>query len=612
MCRWLRSFREGEIVKRILNILFLEALFVLGVANPFCFAANSDFVEIHGTIFNAGQPKIIPVNLARVLFISSRDTISFIANYGDFHLRLPRALITSVSRETGSNPREFTLYQNYPNPFNPSTIVMYQLSAASEVGLTVYAITGQKVRLLDSGLKEPGNHSIVWDGRDEQGRRVGAGVYLYQLKAGARTETKKMLLLDGGGNFNKTNSPSIRPKLAEKNERASLTFDIVVLKDGYEPYRESGFNISDTVESIRKEILLTRTFTPGEYLPLSIGDKWEYLSAINADSRTFVDVPDSLISEKEVRVIDSRIIDGKEYALLNGWPFYIPEIFHNKDIPPLVRVSAEGDLILRYRDTDLSLYRFSQANKTNELDLGFIFRNSPQDSSRFQGKYIDTTVYSEEQPCDTPAGTYIDCRLVSCEEDNKGYWGSKYLLFSRAAGPVCCTEEVGGGREYTFLKRALLGEEQYGVLPGVCEADTVTDTDLLEILRLVLDPSRLPIKSVQSGYPYSHGDTIVGSDNERVLSLVPYIPNFKYAPFSRNHVQEIIQSGVTFSYFSLARLPGEPSGILFVDGKVCVPLAGEFVSEGEVHYNIGSDYEFSRKKGMWVGKEVGSWIAEGW
>ena len=93
-------------------------------------------------------------------------------------------------------PSSFALETNYPNPFNPSSSIEYALPVASPVLLSVYDILGQRVRILvtDSNHKA-GYHTRTWDGRDDSGRMVGSGLYLYRLKAGDFTQVRKMTLL---------------------------------------------------------------------------------------------------------------------------------------------------------------------------------------------------------------------------------------------------------------------------------------------------------------------------------------------------------------------------------------------------------------------------------
>jgi photosystem II stability/assembly factor-like uncharacterized protein len=96
--------------------------------------------------------------------------------------------------ETVQIPRTFHLRQNYPNPFNPLTLISYELPAETDVSLTIYNVSGQRVRTLVSGRQSTGTHKVQWDGRDERGNQVSSGVYLYRLEAGSFSETRKMLL----------------------------------------------------------------------------------------------------------------------------------------------------------------------------------------------------------------------------------------------------------------------------------------------------------------------------------------------------------------------------------------------------------------------------------
>lgn len=92
-------------------------------------------------------------------------------------------------------PGEYALFQNYPNPFNPTTEITFALPEASDVMLAIYNSSGQLVRLLASGQKAAGRHSLVWDAKDQFGVPVASGVYLYTLKAGNFVAQRKLILM---------------------------------------------------------------------------------------------------------------------------------------------------------------------------------------------------------------------------------------------------------------------------------------------------------------------------------------------------------------------------------------------------------------------------------
>ena len=95
----------------------------------------------------------------------------------------------------GARPEEFALYPNFPNPFNPRTTIRFTLPESGPVRLSVYDVLGRQVRLLADQSFSAGVHDLPWDGRDQDGRAVGSGVYFYRIDASAWTQRRKMLLL---------------------------------------------------------------------------------------------------------------------------------------------------------------------------------------------------------------------------------------------------------------------------------------------------------------------------------------------------------------------------------------------------------------------------------
>jgi len=63
------------------------------------------------------------------------------------------------------------------------------------VRLELFDIAGRRVRTLAGGAMAPGPHSALWDGRDQHGQRVGAGVYFLRLTTPSRTFTARVAAL---------------------------------------------------------------------------------------------------------------------------------------------------------------------------------------------------------------------------------------------------------------------------------------------------------------------------------------------------------------------------------------------------------------------------------
>ncbi len=104
----------------------------------------------------------------------------------------------SMITPNGDNEISFTsakLLSNYPNPFNPETKINYSLAKAGNAKLTIYNIKGQRIKTLVNDHVEAGEHSIIWNGKNEKGSDVASGVYLYRLNTADGVQNKKMLLL---------------------------------------------------------------------------------------------------------------------------------------------------------------------------------------------------------------------------------------------------------------------------------------------------------------------------------------------------------------------------------------------------------------------------------
>ena len=87
------------------------------------------------------------------------------------------------------------LAQNAPNPFNSQTVLSYFLPAPGPAHLEVFTLTGQRVAVLHQGLQQVGYHRLRWNGRDDAGRPVASGMYLYRLVTNEVVLTRKLILL---------------------------------------------------------------------------------------------------------------------------------------------------------------------------------------------------------------------------------------------------------------------------------------------------------------------------------------------------------------------------------------------------------------------------------
>ncbi len=130
---------------------------------------------------------------------STTDSTYGTGHYGTPGYQNSNYIVAVGNRSETQLPITFHLSQNYPNPFNSNTVISYQLSAVgnrrSAVSLKIYNIAGQLVRTLVDGAKQPGRHSVVWNGMDKEGHSVASGIYLCRLRVGNLSQTMKMVLL---------------------------------------------------------------------------------------------------------------------------------------------------------------------------------------------------------------------------------------------------------------------------------------------------------------------------------------------------------------------------------------------------------------------------------
>ncbi|MRR52235.1 MAG: T9SS type A sorting domain-containing protein, partial [Rhodocyclaceae bacterium] len=106
----------------------------------------------------------------------------------------------SETPEKGGGPsasREYTelLCQNRPNPVRGGTVISFNMKTESGMSLRVYNLDGQLVRTLISGHRAAGHHEVHWDSRDDDGKTVASGIYVYRLVAGDLLATKKLTVL---------------------------------------------------------------------------------------------------------------------------------------------------------------------------------------------------------------------------------------------------------------------------------------------------------------------------------------------------------------------------------------------------------------------------------
>ena len=90
---------------------------------------------------------------------------------------------------------EFGLRQVAPNPFNPATTIAFATTEPGRAAVDIYDVKGRRVRTLFDENVQPGLVELTWHGDDQNGARVGSGVYLVVLTSIEGRQTQKVMLM---------------------------------------------------------------------------------------------------------------------------------------------------------------------------------------------------------------------------------------------------------------------------------------------------------------------------------------------------------------------------------------------------------------------------------
>ncbi len=105
------------------------------------------------------------------------------------------AAVVSSEDESNYIAEEIRLSHNYPNPFNSSTTITYQINSINHITLSVYSVTGQRIKILKDEIHSPGIYNVRWDGKNSNGLPVSNGMYFSLIRAGDNIQSCKMLLV---------------------------------------------------------------------------------------------------------------------------------------------------------------------------------------------------------------------------------------------------------------------------------------------------------------------------------------------------------------------------------------------------------------------------------
>ncbi len=357
-------------------ITFVITFFIIFISPVYA----SIFI-VHGTVTeNSDKPlsgfivKISDESNSEVTFIDTTD------DAGKYYIK-----VIELIKEL---PNQIQLMQNRPNPFNFTTRIGYTLDNSYNVQLEIYNILGQKVKVLDNGIRDAGVHTILWNGCDDNGSPCSEGVYLYTLKVGESIKTKKMLLLDGGisyplirtssGALSETNGNTKSDSLkSEKRYTIDVSYSWLTIHktEHLELFHDTVFDIKVDLEphklfffdpkldfAVRKAI----SKPEGYILPPDV-ENLTTLKHIGKDLITLEGIED-LTSLTELNISRSQIKDLMPISELNSLTHLI--LIQNKisDIYPLSKLTSLKYLDI-YGNFISDIYPFSKLTSLTSLNL---------------------------------------------------------------------------------------------------------------------------------------------------------------------------------------------------------------------------------------------------
>ncbi len=111
------------------------------------------------------------------------------------NLKLVKKSTTSIQPTDITIPQSLVLHGNYPNPFNPETAIAFSLPEGGNINIRIFNLNGTLIRNLIHGFLSEGYHEIVWNGKDNSGKIVSSGEYIYRVETSTSVSAGKMLFM---------------------------------------------------------------------------------------------------------------------------------------------------------------------------------------------------------------------------------------------------------------------------------------------------------------------------------------------------------------------------------------------------------------------------------
>ena len=108
---------------------------------------------------------------------------------------IPTGVVTNIASQKPIDiPSKYYL-NSFPNPFNPSTTLLVEVPRNEDAEIAVFNVLGQLIKTIFRGVLHSGSQQFRWDGVNERGISVAAGMYIVRLKTNSKVLSQKLILL---------------------------------------------------------------------------------------------------------------------------------------------------------------------------------------------------------------------------------------------------------------------------------------------------------------------------------------------------------------------------------------------------------------------------------
>jgi hypothetical protein len=169
---------------------------------------GSDADLRHYVVYRSPTPGFMPVPALRVGYASEPNFQDALYGPGTYYYRVTAVdfagnesapsmerFVTTTATDVAAPPARDELHAAQPNPFNPSTTIVYELAAPSDITIAIYDARGTRIATLLATRMPAGRHTVVWDGTDDRGRGVRSGAYFCKLTSKSFHAEQKLTLL---------------------------------------------------------------------------------------------------------------------------------------------------------------------------------------------------------------------------------------------------------------------------------------------------------------------------------------------------------------------------------------------------------------------------------